>query len=61
MGIKINYCESYEEMSSQAAEIVKSEIKAKANLILSRKICPSKQRELEKQRELNRRLFLREI
>ena len=34
MGIKINYCENYEEMSGQAAEIVAGEISANANFVL---------------------------
>ena len=34
MGLLINFCENYEEMSGQAAEIVANEIKAKQNLVL---------------------------
>ncbi|MCL1858820.1 MAG: glucosamine-6-phosphate deaminase [Oscillospiraceae bacterium] len=34
MGIVINYCENYEEMSWQAAEIVAGEIKSKENFVL---------------------------
>ena len=34
MGITINYCENYEDMSNQAAEIVAGGLKAKGNMVL---------------------------